>query len=63
MIIVSFASVVVFTVRWHEIFQPCFFSGKMANTSMLQKWALQDRIGVLKHDKVADIVKVTSKTS
>jgi len=28
MILVSFASVVVFTVRWHEIFQPCFFLAK-----------------------------------
>jgi len=38
-------------------------SVKMANTSMLQKWAFQNRIGVLKHDKIADLVKVTWKTS
>ena len=60
MILVYFVSVVVFTVRWHDIFQSALFLiGKMANTSMLQKWALQDRIGVLKHDKIADLVKVT----
>ena len=37
-------------------------SDKMANTSMLQKWALQD-CRSLKHDKIGDLVKVTWKVS
>ena len=49
----SFAS--VSTARKHEIFQSCFF---LANTSILQKWAL-GTVGVYKHDKIADLVEIT----
>ena len=56
MILVSFASVVVFTVRWHEIFQPCFFLAKWQNVTEV---GLARPYRSLKHDKIADLVKVT----